>query len=119
MTNYIKFLPQIASYFNVTPAYVSQVFQSAQLTEATTWTHMIQIWVVVTFVMAVISGIFLAWGDNDKKGAFIAGACAGGVVFGIIAAFVLSDYGGYLIQIAQPEYMTWINYASQLQLAPS
>jgi drug/metabolite transporter (DMT)-like permease len=118
MVDYIKFVPMIAKYFNVTPDYVIQVYQHVQLTEATVWMQMSEVWAVITLIGALIFGIAFIWHDHDKE-SFAWGFVIGAVIVGIIALIACYIYGNYAIQMAQPEYMTWISYASQLQLAPA
>lgn len=120
MTDYIKFAPQIAQYFHVTPEYVLQVYQHVQLTEATVWMQMTLAWAFITFALAIIVGLICMIGQLGHRGqSFVAGFVCTAIVVGIITGIVCVSYGNWAIQIAQPEYMTWVRYCYQLQLAPA
>ena len=122
MTDYIKFVQPISHYFNVTPDYVFQVYQHAQLTESTVWMQMTELWAIVTLVGAILFGLVFLFENRHSEtrvSSFINGVVIGAFIVGIIMFLACVIYGSYAIQMAQPEYMTWISYCTQMQLSPA
>jgi vacuolar-type H+-ATPase subunit I/STV1 len=120
MTDYIKYAPQIADAFNVTKQHVFDVYAQTQITEATTWMQMSQIWGMITICGALLVGFIALYiasssKNNDKVWDFVLGLIIGAIIFGVIAFIICTSWGSYTIQIAQPEYMTWVNYATEMK----